>query len=80
MRRKLYEDAPFPIPYMSRHVPANCKPTVNKVYTEFMNFVNEVFDYEGNYRDLPYPKVPGDIQKNCRFCEFKTRGICDGKA
>jgi hypothetical protein len=80
MRRKLYEDAPFPIPYISRHVPANGKPTVNKVYTEFMNFVNEVFDDEGNYRDLPYPKVPGDRQKNCRFCEFKTRGICDGKA
>ena len=80
MRRKLYEDAPFPIPRISRHVPANGKPTVNRVYGEFMNFVNEVFDDEGKFRDLPYPKVPGDRKKNCKFCEFLSRGLCDGKA
>jgi|TARA_B110000037_G_scaffold213173_1_gene267282 hypothetical protein len=80
MRRKLYEDAPFPIPRISRHVPANGKPTVNKVHTEFMNFVNEVFDDEGKFRDLPYPKVPGDRKKNCKFCEFLSRGLCDGIA
>jgi hypothetical protein len=79
MRRKLFEESPFPIPYMSKHIPANGKPTVNKVYDEFMNFVNEVFDDEGKFRDLPYPKVPGDKGKNCRFCEFKQRNICDGK-
>jgi len=79
MRRKLYEDAPFPIPYISRHVPANGKPTVNKVYNEFMGFVNEVFDDKGNFNDLPFPKVPGDRKKNCKFCEFLKRGICDGK-
>ena len=79
MRRKLYEDAPFPIPYMSKHIPANGKPSVNKVYNEFIGFVNEVFDDEGNFNDLPFPKVPGDKGKNCRFCEFKARGLCDGK-
>ena len=79
MRRKLYEDAPFPIPYVSRHVPANGKPTVNKVYNEFIEFVNEVFDEEGNFREGKYPKVPGDKQKNCRFCEFGKRGLCDKK-
>ena len=79
MRRKLMEDAPFPIPYMSKHIPANGKPTVNKVYDEFISFVNEVFDDEGKFKDLPYPKVPGDKGKNCRFCEFKQRNICDGK-
>lgn len=79
MRRKLFEDAPFPIPYMSKHIPANGKPTVNKVYTEFLEFVNTVFDDEGKFRDLEYPKIPGDKNKNCKFCEFLQRGICDGK-
>ena len=79
MRRKLYEDAPFPIPRISRHVPANGKPTVNRVYNEFMEFVNEVFDDEGKFNDLPYPKNPGERKKNCKFCEFLQRGICDGK-
>jgi len=79
MRRKLYEDAPFPIPRISRHVPANGKPTTNRVYSEFIDFVNEVFDDEGKFNDLPYPKVPGERKKNCKFCEFLQRGICDGK-
>lgn len=79
MRRKLFEDAPFPIPYMSKHIPANGKPTVNKVYTEFLEFVNTVFDDEGKFRDLEYPKIPGDKNKNCKFCQFLQRGICDGK-
>jgi hypothetical protein len=44
-----------------------------------MEFVDEVFDDEGKFRDLPYPKVPGERKKNCKFCEFLQRGICDGK-
>ena len=80
MRRKLYEDAPFPIPYMSKHIPANGKPTVNKIYTEFINFVNDVFDDEGKFNVREYPKQPGDRQKNCKFCEFCKRGLCDKKS
>ena len=79
MRRKLYEDAPFPIPYMSKHIPANGKPTVNKIYNEFINFVDDVFDSEGKFIEREYPKQPGDRQKNCRFCEFGKRGLCDKK-
>ena len=79
MRRKLYEDAPFPIPYMSKHVPANGKPTVNKIYNEFINFVNDVFDDEGKFIQKEYPKQPGERQKNCKFCEFGRRGLCDKK-
>ena len=79
MRRKLYEDAPFPIPYMSKHIPANGKPTVNKIYNEFINFVDDVFDDEGKFNVREYPKQPGDRQKNCRFCEFGKRGLCDKK-
>jgi len=79
MRRKLYEDAPFPIPYMSKHIPANGKPTVNKIYNEFINFVNDVFDDEGKFIQKEYPKQPGERQKNCKFCEFGRRGLCDKK-
>jgi hypothetical protein len=78
MRRKMPEEAPFPIPYMSKHIPASGKPTVNKVYGEFMEFVNSVFDDEGKFRDVPFPKNPGERKKNCKFCEFGQRGLCDG--
>jgi len=80
LRRKLPEDSAFPIPHVSKHIPANGAPSVNKVYDEFMTFINEVFDDEGNHRDILYPKVPGPAKKNCKFCEFGNRGICDKKA
>ena len=79
MRRKLPEDSPYPVPRISKHIPPNGSPSVNKVYDEFMNFIDTVFDDEGNFRDIDYPKVPGNAKKNCKWCEFSARGLCDGK-
>ena len=79
MRRKLPEDSPYPVPRISKHIPPNGSPSVNKVYDEFMNFIDIVFDDEGNFRDIDYPKVPGNAKKNCKWCEFSARGLCDGK-
>ena len=79
MRRKLPEDSPYPVPRISKHIPPNGSPSVNKVYDEFMNFIDTVFDDEGNFRDIPYPKVPGNAKKNCKWCEFSARVLCDGK-
>jgi hypothetical protein len=80
MRRKLPEDSAFPIPYISKHVPPSGSPSVNKVYDEFMEFINTVFDDGGEFKDIEFPKVPGQNKKNCKWCEFMSRGICDGKA
>jgi hypothetical protein len=80
LRRKLPEDSAFPIPYISKHIPSNGAPSVTKVYDEFMAFINTVFDDEGKFRDIPFPKVPGPAKKNCKFCEFGNRGICDKQA
>lgn len=79
MRRKLPEDSPYPVPRISKHIPPNGSPSVNKVYDEFMTFIDTVFDDEGNFRDIDYPKVPGNAKKNCKWCEFSVRGLCDGK-
>ena len=79
MRRKLPDDSPYPVPHISKHIPPNGSPSVNKVYDEFMSFIDIVFDDEGNFRDIPYPKVPGNAKKNCKWCEFSARGLCDGK-
>lgn len=80
LRRKLPEDSAFPVPHVSKHVPAHGSPTVTKVYDEFMEFINTVFDDEGKFKDIDFPKVPGAAKKNCKFCEFGNRGICDKKA
>ena len=80
-KRKLIEESPFPIPYISKHIPANGSPSVNKAFSEFMEFINIVFDENGDRRlDIPYTKNPGKGQKNCKYCEFFHRKICDGIA
>lgn len=81
MKRKLMEESPFPIPYISKHIPANGSPSVNKAFSEFMEFIDVVFDENGDRRlDIPYTKNPGKGQKNCKYCEFFNRKICDGIA
>lgn len=79
LRRKISEDTPYPIPRISKHIPSNGSPSVKKVFDEFTHFIDSVFDSEGKYKDIDYPKVPGQNGKNCKWCEFKARGICDGK-
>lgn len=79
MKRKLLEDVQFPQPRISKHVPANGKPSVMKAVDEFMLFIDTVFDENGDRRlDREYPKNPGKGQKNCKYCEFFERKICDG--
>ena len=80
LRRKLPEDSAFPIPHVSKHIPAHGSPSVKKVYDEFMEFINTVFDDGGKFKDIEFPKVPGAAKKNCKYCEFGNRGICDKKA
>jgi hypothetical protein len=78
-KRKLSEASPYPVPYVSKHIPANGKPSVNKAVGEFMQFIDTVFDDTGERRlDIPYPKEPGKNNKNCRWCEFYHKKICDG--
>jgi RecB family exonuclease len=78
MRRKWPEDSAFPIPYISKHVPSSGTPTVTKVYDKFVEFIDTVFDDTGNFKDIPYPKVPGNNKKNCKWCQFLGKH-CDGK-
>lgn len=77
LKRKVSQNADFNIPRISRHVPASGKPSMNKAWRGFNEFVDSVFDLEGKYRiDVEYPKRPSKL---CPWCEFKQRGICDGK-
>lgn len=73
LKRKLWEGADFPIPRISKFVPANGKPSVNKAWDGFMEFVNEVFDDEGRFIKREYLPTKG---KHCDWCEFKERKLC----
>jgi RecB family exonuclease len=76
LKRKVSENADFVIPRISKHIPANGKPSVNKAWNGFLSFVNEVFDENGNYKtDIEYYKKPSTL---CKWCEFFGTH-CDGK-
>jgi len=77
LKRKVLENTEYVIPRISKHIPANGKPSINKAWNGFKEFVDMVFDSDGNYRsDIEYPKKPSPL---CQWCEFLDRGLCDGK-
>ncbi len=76
LKRKVSENTDYHIPRISRHVPANGKPSINKAWNEFNSFVDNVFNPDGTYRtDVEFPKKPSKL---CGWCEFYGTH-CDGK-
>lgn len=76
LKRKINQNMEYPPPRISKHIPANGKPSINKAWTGFQSFINEVFDKEGKYRtDIQYRKNPSKL---CEWCEFYGKH-CDGK-
>lgn len=73
LKRKLYEGADFPIPRISKFVPANGKPSVNKAWNDFKGFVDSVYGDDGEVIQTEFPTNKG---KPCDWCEFKTRKLC----
>ncbi len=76
LKRKVSDNTEYHIPRISRHVPANGKPSINKAWSEFNLFVDNVFNPDGTYRtDVEYMKKPSKL---CGWCEFYGTH-CDGK-
>jgi len=76
LKRKVAIREDIPTHRMSKHIPANGKPSINKAWTGFKAFVESVFDEAGNYRlNINYHKKPSKL---CGWCEFYGTH-CDGK-
>lgn len=73
LKRKLWEAADFPVPRISKFVPANGKPSVNRAWEGFLGFVNNVFGENGEIIQTDFPTNKG---KHCDWCEFKERNLC----
>jgi hypothetical protein len=77
VKRKIYENAEFPIPRIQEFVPANGKTKVKKAFESLENFVKECFTPEAKYN------TERTYQKNlsaCKYCPYKDReDLCDKK-
>ena len=78
LKRKLYENLDFPQKRVQAFVPANGKPSINKVVTRLDEFIEECFDESGERIVKEYRKIVST--KNCKYCEFKDKKeLCDRK-
>ncbi len=73
LKRKVGEYNGFPLPRISKFVPANGKPSINKSWTSFLNFVNFVGDENGEPKKVEFPVKPSRL---CDWCDYKTSGHC----
>tara|TARA_Y100001963_G_scaffold69295_1_gene96478 strand:+ start:196 stop:1080 length:885 start_codon:yes stop_codon:yes gene_type:complete len=77
VKRKLWENTDFPQKRIQTFIPANGKPSINKVNRRLEAFMDDCFTDDGEYRDdHTYSKLPS--KKNCRWCEFRDKPeLCD---
>ena len=76
VKRKLYENLDFPQKRVQKFVPANGKPSINKVVRRLDTFLKECFTPDGEYNtEHIYNKEAS--KKNCRFCDFNQTELCD---
>lgn len=70
LKRTIFEGSPYPIPRVSKFVPSHGKPSVNKSWDSFINFVDTCFDDDGNYI-VEQKATPS--KSNCRWCNYRDR-------
>jgi len=58
-KRKLWEKAEFPQKRIQRHVPANGKPSMNKMRSRFEEFLDACYDESGKVKNIEYEKCVG---------------------
>tara|TARA_A100001388_G_scaffold88233_1_gene63806 strand:+ start:6461 stop:7183 length:723 start_codon:yes stop_codon:yes gene_type:complete len=64
VKRKLYEGMDFPQRRVQTFVPANGKPSLNKVIKRLQHFMDECYNDDGTFKDVNYEKCR--TKKDCK--------------
>ena len=64
VKRKLYENTDFRQKRIQTFIPANGKPSINKVFRRLEAFMTECYDGDGNIKDNNYEKC--EPHKKCK--------------
>ena len=73
VKRKLWENLDFPQKRVQKFVPASGKPSMNKVNSRLLKFVNEAFTEDGEKKD---DMIATPSKKACKWCEFNQTEYC----
>lgn len=80
LKRKLYENSPFPQSHIQIFVPTHTQEKIIETIGLFSEFIRNCFTQDGQYKpDMKHPKMPGKNNKNCKYCIHKGKN-CDGVA
>jgi CRISPR/Cas system-associated exonuclease Cas4 (RecB family) len=76
LKRKIWEESDFPQKRIQEFVPSYGKTKVKKAKTALSNFVEDIFNMDGTYKDTVFEAIPS--KSNCKFCAYKDKkDICD---
>ena len=77
VKRKIWEEAEFPIPRVQSFVPANGKNKRSQALKSFEEFIKDCFDGSGKPIEKSYLKNIGE--SSCKWCPYAGTEHCDQK-
>jgi len=76
VKRKIYEQAEYPIPRVQSFKPASGKTKRRQTIEQFQSFINDCFDEVGKPKIKSYLKNIGE--KSCKWCPYNNKQeLCD---
>ena len=71
VKRKIWEESPFPISRIQEYTPASGKIKMGKATNTINSFIEEVFNHDGSYKDKVFE--PNPSKYSCMYCPFKNK-------
>ena len=68
LKRKIWENSEFPQKRIQKFIPASGKNKIIKSKKAVIDFIEDVFNGDGSYKDKIYSSSPS--KWNCRFCAY----------
>jgi hypothetical protein len=76
VKRKIYEEAEYPIPRIQSFKPASGKTKRKQTIDQFQSFISDCFDKVGKPKIKSYLKNVGE--KSCKWCPYNDKqDLCD---
>lgn len=80
LKRKIWEDSPYPVSRVQSFVPTHGTGKVNEAVRGLHGFLHDAFDWDGKVIHKKYLKSPGNNNNHCRFCPYKdNKELCNKK-
>lgn len=79
VKRKVYEDAEYPIPRHLVHIPAQGSSKIKLAVAGLESFVKDCFNPDGTFQEKAHPKTPS--KSACKFCPYNDKPeLCNQRA